>query len=336
MGNLIYSSDPFPDIIENRKIYYKLGYLTVNFTFVALILLSEQVDFVKSFTSFPFLWISEFTSIVSFFLVQGSDPGYLNSYNTYDFGVRTVESKFDNLEYKESKDTIIDSHESSFEESLNENELQNFLNCPKCDLTVPIRSHHCRDCDRCVATFDHHCHVIGTCIGEKNHCRFWWCLFLHFILLWISMDIVSVSSTLFLSAKDIEDSSTIKNITYFALGIFLFYITLLLGFQTWIVLSSMTTYEGIKGPQRLSYLRGTDEFDLPFSRTLLHNIIGFCCRRDLFSCYWWHCRCTWQWRNCSVQHVEWKPERWSRPAHVNRDSDDIWNNPWQNKYYSCC
>ena len=33
---------------------------------------------------------------------------------------------------------------------------------------------------------------------------------------------------------------------------------------------------------------------------------------------------------------EWAPTPWVRPAFIDRDSEDWWNNPWQNKYWSCC
>ncbi|TMW65950.1 hypothetical protein Poli38472_003715 [Pythium oligandrum] len=62
--------------------------------------------------------------------------------------------------------------------------------CEHCDLFPPLRSHHCRPCGKCVATFDHHCFVLATCIGEKNHCRFWWFLFLETCEILAGLDVV--------------------------------------------------------------------------------------------------------------------------------------------------
>ena len=50
--------------------------------------------------------------------------------------------------------------------------------CTICNIAPPLRSHHCKICNKCVATFDHHCGFVGTCIGERNHCRFYWFLFI--------------------------------------------------------------------------------------------------------------------------------------------------------------
>lgn len=43
---------------------------------------------------------------------------------------------------------------------------------------------------RCVSEFDHHCHMINTCIGEGNHCRFWWFLATHVLVISIAISVV--------------------------------------------------------------------------------------------------------------------------------------------------
>lgn len=40
--------------------------------------------------------------------------------------------------------------------------------CPRCDLQVPPRSHHCIICDRCILKRDHHCYITGVCVGYFN------------------------------------------------------------------------------------------------------------------------------------------------------------------------
>lgn len=51
------------------------------------------------------------------------------------------------------------------------------------------------------------------------------------------------------------------------------------------------------------------------------NLRGFCCVRDGM----WECI-----------GKEWRPMRWRPPGTINRDSDDVWDNCWENKYWSCC
>ncbi|XP_060560882.1 uncharacterized protein LOC132720714 [Ruditapes philippinarum] len=44
--------------------------------------------------------------------------------------------------------------------------------CKACDMTVPIRTHHCYLCEKCVTKRDHHCFFMGVCIGKANHIYF--------------------------------------------------------------------------------------------------------------------------------------------------------------------
>lgn len=41
--------------------------------------------------------------------------------------------------------------------------------CRKCELSKPLRAHHCGICGKCVLKMDHHCPWINTCVGLKNH-----------------------------------------------------------------------------------------------------------------------------------------------------------------------
>jgi hypothetical protein len=38
----------------------------------------------------------------------------------------------------------------------------------------------------------------------------------------------------------------------------------------------------------------------------------------------------------SFSSSSWQPTLWHRPLPVLHDSEDWWNHPWQNKYWSCC
>jgi hypothetical protein len=46
-----------------------------------------------------------------------------------------------------------------------------------------------------------------------------------------------------------------------------------------LVLTNATSYECMKGPYKVPYLKGTEECDLPFSNGLFNNIFNFCCMR---------------------------------------------------------
>ncbi|OHT11855.1 DHHC zinc finger domain containing protein [Tritrichomonas foetus] len=40
--------------------------------------------------------------------------------------------------------------------------------CMRCNLPMPVGSHHCEDCNACMLRYDHHCGVIGQCVADKN------------------------------------------------------------------------------------------------------------------------------------------------------------------------
>ena len=108
-------------------------------------------------------------SALTFYCTQGTDPGYLSSKVLEDPVLKFLPPR------------------ARQERALNDA----CMECTKCGILVPIRSHHCLHCNKCVATYDHHCSLIGTCIGEKNHCRFWWLIFAHFSLVLYDIKLVS-------------------------------------------------------------------------------------------------------------------------------------------------
>jgi hypothetical protein len=38
----------------------------------------------------------------------------------------------------------------------------------------------------------------------------------------------------------------------------------------------------------------------------------------------------------TVSSSSWTPVLWYPPGKIVRDSEDWWEHPWQNKYWSCC
>lgn len=109
-------------------------------------------------------------------------------------------------------------------------------------------------------------------------------------------------------------------------------------------ITNLTTFEAGKGPKHIDYLEGTKQCDLPFSRSLFWNLKVFCIaksstknriikKRTLDRARIKRCCFT---HSSTVSNIEWVPIIWKRPSRIIRDSDDLWEHPWQNKYYSCC
>jgi hypothetical protein len=196
--------------------------------------------------------------------------------------------------------------------------------CHVCHFAPPLRAHHCRVCNKCIATFDHHCLFIGTCIGERNHCRFWWFVTCQTIGFWVYSSTVGTSELgiwIFLRHPSVGAG------TVAAAKCFLYPLTLIStivwSMHTMFALANLTTFECGKGPRRLDYLRGTQVTDLPFSKGLDTNLRLFCCQRDASMTF-------------LTGETKWNPIMWQAPGKIVRDSEDWWEHPWQNKYWSCC
>jgi hypothetical protein len=288
--------------------------------------------------------------MTSYLLVQGSDPGYLEAHlgdNCQAFQM-----------VEEERAVVLDQpgtvnmRKKVAEKVGDSSDNEDPDYCRYCQVIKPVRSHHCRTCNRCVHKFDHHCHFLRTCIGERNHCRFYCFLCIHtygLVYAWLTCvySIVSSNAAIFLFV--------------FLSGLVLF-VCSLLGFHTWLVLSSTTSLECGRGSS-LSYMKNIGEFDLPFSTCLFVDVFDFFCYRDAVMQWLWRqpyrawvvcgrlarrlkgiCRYSddsvpeysgdlsvW-----SSTDVGWKPKKWPRPGPIIKDSDDICRHPWQNKYYSCC
>ena len=219
--------------------------------------------------------------------------------------------------------------------------------CDKCGFAPPLRSHHCKVCDKHVAMFDHHCHFIGTCIGERNHCRFWWFLTAQSVGFWYLMHTIGSSPYGFvnlfftgahhdnnLRSNNESHDLLIKALFVVSAKLFVYPLAWMSWFMwcvhTFLASTNSTTFEWSKGAQHLEYLKGSRMSDLPYSfRSMDQNLVYFCCQRDSF------CDDT----LCGPslhRKTGWKPAVWRPPGKVVRDSEDWWEHPWQNKYWSCC
>mmetsp|Transcript_11801 Transcript_11801/g.15322 ORF Transcript_11801/g.15322 Transcript_11801/m.15322 type:complete len:428 (+) Transcript_11801:133-1416(+) len=185
---------------------------------------------------------------------------------------------------------------------------------------VPLRTKYCRQSQKFVAKYDHFCGVIGTCIGERNHFRFW--LFLLGNTIMICYGVVVVHS----GFRDTTAKFEVwigENGHALAVMIVLVFLLLVVGglfcFHCFLLIGNVTSYEFMR-TEKISYLAGTKDFDLPFSRGLCTNLTSCIVQDGLIA---------------MLLRREWKPFTYKREPIV-RDSDNIFDNLWENKYWSCC
>jgi hypothetical protein len=284
--------------------------------------------------------------LVSFFALQGSDPGYLTAdmLDQHQEQLATLLS----LEEDGRLLTILEDDDDDDDDD-GESESQRVVyrrdTCETCQLAPPLRAHHCKQCRKCVATFDHHCGFIGTCIGEANHCRFYSFLSAQLVGFLMLTNLVRSSrlgftsllllqTTSSTSASNNDNGTLIIDIVRVCAAKLFLYPCLLSAMLVWIihtvlVITNSTTFECSKG-SHLEYLQRShvNTTDFPFHRGILANL-RLACQQDR-SCVW-----GWCWSG-GKEGEWWKPMLWHPPQPPIRDSEDWWEHPCQNKYWSCC
>jgi len=147
---------------------------------------------------------------------------------------------------------------------------------------LPLRCRWCKRNERYVAKYDHYCLVLGTCIGERNHCRFWWYLMSQTLALGWAVSVVLTGIEYRLNWGTWFSANLNKLFCALVLWCLLFLVLSLLGFHSFLAASNMTSYELRKG-SKIDYMADFDECDLPFSNGLCHNLRLFCCVSSGFS-----------------------------------------------------
>ena len=312
--------------------------------------------------------------IVVFVDLQGSDPGLLTNDVMSRLDASKMTNKAPTIDESDC-DTDADLERQSFLEpppmltpkaQLTPQPNMHYLYphtrrkcCDMCRQSPPLRSHHCNVCNHCVATFDHHCFFLETCIGERNHFRFWLFVSLNVICFHVALGIVGSGQIanvrgvgLSILGYDASRGETRIEIIGRAILILskmymypLYYIVITLWMiHTTLALGNSTTFEMTKGPEHIDYLARTSMTDFPFGRGLFNNIRMFILRDDICRRLGalsenWRSRC---WRAIKPENSlektnsEWEPILWKMSESTDKDAEDFWNHPWQNKYWSCC
>lgn len=187
---------------------------------------------------------------------------------------------------------------------------------------LPVRAHFCKVSQRYVHGFDHYCGVLATPVGERNHCRFWWFLLAQSATIGAALGITH-------SAFQFQPTYTgwwSANGGVFALALTLWILLAFAGgmllLHSWLAITGSTSYELFKGPRRVWYLRHTKMCDYPFSKGPAGNLQAFCCLSDA-ACV-------------ALYGRRWRAQAWAVPGRIVRDSDDVIEHCWENRYWSCC
>ena len=219
--------------------------------------------------------------------------------------------------------------------------------CDKCQFKPTLRSHHCSTCNVCVATFDHHCHFLGTCIGERNHFQFWLFMLLNVATVKICLNIVGSSNLTVSAFVNGRGSNADSSSGDLALGLgtainiiaklymYPIYIvaSVLLIIHTLLLMGNSTTFEFTKGAEHIDYLRGTRMMDFPFGRDgLCSNVIMAFCRDDIHRSLCHRPKASIE----SNKSSDWVPIVWKIPEVIDRESEEWWRHPMENKYWKCC
>jgi len=222
----------------------------------------------------------------------------------------------------------------------------------------PMRAHYCRMKRRYVAKFDHSCDILQTAIGERNHALFFWWLLGSFLQF---HEARGIAETRFSWSEHDDygggDGWSMGIIPAFLVVVFMDLLMLLSGVMVLVhgglLITGSTTHEFIRR-ERVGYLADAGYEDFPFSQGVIGNLKLACWDQSgaavavraaastLYQAASWRRRSTSSPNEgletvapVEVGTAAWTPHLWERPAAIRRDSEDVWSNPCQNRYWSC-
>ena len=118
-------------------------------------------------------WILIISLFASFFIINKSDPGFLEAQDNLTW-LQMVENKVYINEY-----------------------------CPYCRVKKTSTVKHCHVCKKCIRGFDHHCNWIDNCVGEKNKIIF---------LFFVSVTLLNLMFNFYLGITALKVNDTRINI----------------------------------------------------------------------------------------------------------------------------
>jgi len=273
--------------------------------------------------------------VLSFVMVLGSDPGFLEIDESVLSAIVDEESglldvgtaKGDGSSRSHMETTWVDSAGDQEQREGSSTELQQDP-CVRCGSGRyrPLRTYHCRQCQRCVATFDHHCDFLGTCIGERNHTRFWIFCMLHLVML---LNAIFALGVLRIHASSTSEWIQVNRWNIIVTGILVgasMMLSILFCLHSYLLLNNVTTLEFVKGP-RLSYLAG--RHTMPFDRGVCHNVRDAVemdtATRKALACVL-----------PASESIHWTPRAWTYALRTPREERAVCDDVCDNRYYSCC
>jgi hypothetical protein len=154
----------------------------------------------------------------------------------------------------------------------------------------------------------------------------------------LALNIVKSSSS---SDDTNENLSLVSMIIHFITRMYMYplfvSVVLIWIIHTLLGMGNVTTFELTKGSEHVDYLYGTNMLDFPFARGLWYNLRTFIMRDDIAVWFVRHCSRVGSMSNNTTNETnEWVPKVWKMPLSIDRESEEWWNHPWQNKYWSCC
>jgi len=301
-----------PFFLGKKDTPYRVLFLLMHAFFVVLLVMTPSVEW-DSAGDIVFLILLMIVLSALYVFLQGGDPGYLDVPEGFVVPDKNSEEQPTTPPPLTETNVPLDANDDHLLMHGGDDDFDSDFEWKE---FPPMRSHYCRAKERYVAKFDHFCNFLNTPIGEKNHCLFWWFLLFETALICHSIKLLNSGFDWFVG--DHNGASLMAFIQLIILHFILLLIGGLFVFHSFLLVVNMTTYEFMASHER-DYLKGTEDWDFPFSQSPTRNLTLGCWTNGL-----------------ELIYKEWKPYSWARRKHIDRNSDNVWESPWQNKYYSCC